>query len=576
MTEVREVSPGLEQGPGPWWRHAVLYECQLPSFRDGDGDGMGDLQGIVEALGYLHETLGADALWTGPFYCSPLLDQGFDVTDHRAVDPRFGDLETFDRLIGEAHARGMRVIGDYIPNHTSDQHPWFGASRSSRTDPRRTWYVWADGRDGGPPNNWISESGGSSWEWDATTEQYYLHSHLPQQPDLNWRDPGLRAEMLDVVRFWLDRGVDGLRIDVAHMLMKDPDLRDNPPSPDVRPNRWDVQHVDFMTQLHINDRMHPDLHGVLREIRTITDAYDGDRVTIGEIEAMEWSDWARYFGTAGDELHLPFAFRLIETPWTSTALRSTIEELEAALPSNAWPIFALGNHDRPRLATRLGLRQARVAAMLLLTLRGTPCLLYGDELGLRDQHVAPERQRDHFGLASGGASRDPIRTPMPWSSERNGGFSSAAEGDLWLPSWRDYPHDNVEAQLADPTSMLSLYRRLIALRRSSPALREGSYLTHPASDAHCLVYTREAAGECRLVALNLTDVSRCLPLAEDGTIALSTALDRDGEQVAGTLELRPGEGVVIAGDANASSGDARNRSVHPNSSIPPVKEVRRT
>ena len=534
-----------ERVPRHWWQRMVLYECQLPSFRDADGDGMGDLQGIVDALGYLDETLGVDAIWTGPFYRSPLLDQGFDVADHRAVEPRFGDLGTLDRLLHGAHERGMRVIADYVPNHTSDEHPWFQASRSSATDPKRDWYVWADGRDGGPPNNWISESGGSSWEWDARTGQYYLHSHLPQQPDLNWRDPGLRAAMLDVLRFWLDRGVDGFRIDVAHMLMKDPELRDNPPNPDATPNQWDVQHADFTTQRHVNDRMHPELHGVLRAIRAVVDAYDGDRVTIGEIEAMAWEEWARYFGEAGDELHMPFAFKLIETPWNAAALNATIEELEAALPGDAWPIIALGNHDRPRLASRLGLAQARVAAMLLLTLRGTPCVLYGDELGLRDQPVAPERRRDHFGLASGGASRDPIRTPMPWNAGPNGGFSPAAERDLWLPAWREHRHDNVEAQLADPGSMLNLYRRLIALRAASPALHAGGYATHRATGAQCLVYAREAGDDRRLVALNLTDAPHRVELGTDGTIALSTALDREGERIAGTLELRAGEGAVV-------------------------------
>jgi alpha-glucosidase len=523
----------------------VLYECHLPSFRDGDGDGIGDLQGIIDSLDHLAGTLGVDALWLGPFFRSPLRDQGFDVTDHCAVEPRFGDLDTFDRLVEEAHARGLRVIVDYIPNHTSDQHPWFRASRSSRSDPQRDWYVWRDGRDGGPPNNWISEAGGSSWEWDPHTAQYYLHSHLREQPDLNWRHPEVRAAMLDVLRFWLDRGVDGFRIDVAHMLMKDPELRDNPPSPDAAPNAWDVQHADFTSQLHVNDRMHPDLHGVLREIRAIVDGYDGDRVTIGELEAMAWEDWARYFGEASDELQLPFAFTLIETPWTAPALRASIEALERALPADGWPILALGNHDRPRLAGRLGPEQARIAAMLLLTLRGTPCLYYADELGMVDQPVPRDRQRDHFGFTDGGVSRDPIRTPMPWDGGRNGGFSTAPADDLWLPVWQRHRTDNVAAQLADPASMLSLYRRLLALRRGSPALRAGAYATHPATDAGCLVYVRERDAERKLVALNLTDAPRRIELGERGTVALSTRWRRDGETCAGTLELMPGEGAVI-------------------------------
>lgn len=545
MTTPYDAGSEPAHGERPWWRRMVLYQCNLPSFRDGDGDGTGDLQGVIEALGYLHDILGVDAIWTGPFYRSPLLDQGFDVSDHREIDPRFGDLATLDALLEKAHGHGMRVITDYIPNHTSDRHPWFRSSRSSRKDPKRNWYVWADGRGAGPPNNWISESGGSAWEWDAGTEQYYLHSHLAQQPDLNWRDPELRAHMLDILRFWLDRGVDGFRIDVVHILMKDPALRDNPPSSHHAPNQWDIQHPSFTTQLHIHDRMHPDLHEVLREFRAVVDSYPGDRVTIGEVAATEWDEWARCYGAQGDGLHLPFAFQLIETPWTSTALRTTIEGLEQALPPGAWPIFALGNHDRPRLASRLGLAQARVAAMLLLTLRGTPCLLYGDEIGLRDQTVPADRRRDHFGLVAGGASRDPVRSPMPWNTSPNGGFSTADERDLWLPIWRDYRHDNVEAQQANPTSMLNLYRRLIALRSESAPLHSGSYATHPATDADCLVYLREANGECRLVALNLTGTPRRVRLGVTAEIVLSTALDRDGERVTGELELRPHEGLIL-------------------------------
>ena len=340
----------------PWWQGAVIYENHLPTFRDGDGDGVGDLQGLVDSLDYLAEVLRVDAIWVGPFYRSPLLDQGFDISDYYDVEPVFGSLATVDKLLAEAHARGLKVIADYVPNHTSDQHPWFVESRSSRDDPRRGWYVWADPRpDGSAPNNWVSESGGPAWELDAATGQYYLHSHLKEQPDLNWRNPQVRSAMLDVLRFWLDRGVDGVRIDVAHMLMKDPLLRDNPPNPSGEPNPWDIQHPDFTSQLHVNDRLHPDLHDVLREIRGVLDSYD-DRVAIAEIEALSWEPWAEFFGAELDGIHLPFAFRLIETPWQADTLAAELRELQSALPPAAWPCLALGNHDRPRLATRLGRR----------------------------------------------------------------------------------------------------------------------------------------------------------------------------------------------------------------------------
>jgi alpha-glucosidase len=272
-----------------WWRDVVIYEDHLLSFRDGNGDGIGDLIGLTEGLDYLAGTLGIGAIWVGPCFPSPLLDTGFDVTDYEDIEPTFGDLAAFDNLVSEAHARAVRIIADYIPNHTSDQHPWFLASRSSREDPKRDWYVWRDGEaPGEPPNNWISEVSGSVWEWDEQTGQYYLHTHLKQQPDLNWRNPEVRAAMLDVLRFWLDRGVDGFRIDVAHILMKDPELRDNPPNPDPVVNPFELQAADYYTQLHVNDRLHPDLHEVLREINSVLREYDGDRVAIGEVEATDW------------------------------------------------------------------------------------------------------------------------------------------------------------------------------------------------------------------------------------------------------------------------------------------------
>jgi len=527
-----------------WWQGAVVYESHLPSFRDGDGDGIGDLAGLTASLDYLAGVLGVDAIWVGPYFKSPLLDQGFDISDFCAVEPTFGTFETFDRLVAEAHARDIRIIADYVPNHTSDQHPWFVESRSSRTNPKRDWYVWADSRtDGGPPNNWISESGGSAWEFDAGSGQYYLHSHLKEQPDLNWRNPEVREAMLDVLRFWLDRGVDGFRIDVAHMLMKDPLLRDNPPNPAARPNPYDIQHPDFTSQLHVHDRLHPDVHDVLREIRSVLDEYD-DRVSIAEIEALEWGPWADFFGAELDGIHLPFAFRLIETPWQARALAAELRELQAALPPAGWPCLALGNHDRPRLATRLGHRQARVAAMMLLTLRGTVATFYGDELGMTDQPVPVERQRDYFGLFAGGMSRDPSRTPMPWDNGPNGGFSTAPAERLWLPISDELDVLNVSTQLADPGSMLSLNRELLALRRASTALHSGDIEVLEPTDA-VLLYLRSAGDDHKFVALNLTGSQQEVTVDGTAVVLLSTQLDRRGERFSDVLTLRPDEGVVV-------------------------------
>ncbi len=542
----RSRAQGREnQSTGPWWREMILYENHLPSFRDGNGDGIGDLEGLIQGLDYLAGTLGVTAVWVGPFYRSPLLDQGFDITEYVDVEPVFGDLATVERLVAEAHARGLRLIFDYVPNHTSDQHPWFIESRSSRDSPRRDWYVWADapqGRD--HPNNWLSEVTGSTWEWDERTRQFYLHSHLKEQPDLNWRNPEVRAAMLEVLRFWLDRGADGFRIDVAHMLMKDPELRDNPPNPNPLLNPYELQPLHFFTQLHTHDRMHPDLHGVLRDIRTVLDQYDGDRVAIGEVEAMDWDAWASFFGEQLDELQLPFAFRLIETPWRAGALRAALDGMYGALPDGAWPIIAFGNQDRSRLATRLGLAQARVAAVLLLTLRGVPTIFYGDELGMTDHDVPQERQRDHFAFA-GGVSHDRARTPMPWNTRRNGGFSSAPPERLWLPVRDDYEAVSVEAQLRHSGSLLNCYRRLLALRKASAALRLGMWTAHDASDERCLVYTRTLGQERKLVALNLTGEPCELQISEWGAVVLSTLQERRGERVAGCLKLAPDEGLVV-------------------------------
>ena len=353
--------------------------------------------------------------------------------------------------------------------------------------------------------------------------------------------------MLDVLSFWLERGVDGFRIDVAHILMKDPELRDNPPNPDPVVNPFELQAPDYYSQLHVNDRLHPDLHGVLRDINRVLASYPGDRVAIGEIEAIDWQRWAEFYGADLDELHLPFAFQLIETPWEAEALAATVAELEEALPPGAWPILAFGNHDRRRLASRIGREQARVAAVALLTLRGSPCLLYADELGMVDQEVPPERGRDTF-VQYGGVSHDGTRTPMPWNGTRNGGFSPAAEEDLWLPVAADYEEINVEAQIADPDSILNLYRSLLGLRAKSEALREGSYAPHRASDRHCFCYWREAGVERKLVALNMSGEERGLALGVSGRVALGTHRARVGRAVAGSLSLAPNEGVVIEVD----------------------------
>ncbi|WP_067965895.1 alpha-amylase family glycosyl hydrolase [Nocardiopsis trehalosi] len=523
-------------GDAHWWRRAVIYQVYPRSFADGDGDGVGDLRGVIGRLDYLADTLGVDALWIGPLYRSPQVDFGYDVSDHTDVDPAFGTLADADALIAAAHERGLRVILDFVPNHTSDRHPWFVEARARRDAPRRDWYVWADpAPDGGPPSNWTSEQGGSTWEFDAATGQYYLHSYHRTQPDVNWRHPGLRAAMLDVLRFWLDRGVDGFRIDALHMIAKDPALTDNPPRDDAAPNGADRQHPDHDTQWHVHDRMHPDLFDHIARMRALLDDYGArtgrSRIAIGEVEAMPWESWVRFLGRDLDGVHWSFNFNFLETPWEPKALRLSIEAQEEALPEGAWPNHVLSNHDRPRLAGRHGERSVRVAAVLLLTLRGTPTLYYGDELGLPDVAIPPECWRDPLG-------RDQARAPMPWTSEPGGGFGPPGGGEPWLPVPPEYRERSVAAQLADPDSVLNLYRRLLALRRRSPALLSGAYVPLEEGGDDCLAYLREAPGQVVAVVVNF------------GGDAVEVELPRPGRTLLATdrAEVPPGparSGVVV-------------------------------
>jgi alpha-glucosidase len=532
-----------------WWQTGVIYQVYPRSFRDSSGNGVGDLPGIVEGLEYLATTLGVDALWLSPFYPSPMADFGYDVSDYTGVDPLFGTLVDFDRLVSRAHQLGLRMIVDLVPNHTSDQHPWFVKSRSSRENARRDWYIWADPNpDGSLPNNWLSVFGGPAWEWDARTAQYYLHSFLREQPDLNWRNPAVKEAMFDVTRFWLERGVDGFRIDVAHYIMKDPELRDNPPNPS-RAKSLHRPLGDYDSQFHIHDLNHPDAHGVYREFRQLLDAYSEERarMAVGEVHIFDLAQWATYFGRDLDELHMPFNFHLLNTPWQARAVRDLVEALERTLPPGAWPNYVLGNHDEPRLASRYGRAQARVAAMLLLTLRGTPTLYYGDEIGMADVPIPAEQQQDPWGIRVPGLGRDPCRTPMQWTPGPNAGFSSPETRGLWLPLAADYEQINVEREMEEPTSILNLYRKLLAYRRATPALQWGSYKTLENLSADCYTFRRQAGGQRVLVALNFSgeDQSISLPGRGGGTIVISTHLDREGKVDLDDLGLRADEGLIV-------------------------------
>jgi alpha-glucosidase len=537
-----------------WWQRGVVYHIYPRSFQDSNGDGVGDLPGITRRLGYLSE-LGVDALWLSPIYPSPMADFGYDVSDYTAVHSLFGTLADFDTLLRAAHERGLKVLLDWVPNHTSDEHPWFQESRSSRDNPKRDWYFWRDARPdgvpsaicrkakgpmGGPPNNWVSEFGGSAWQWDERTSQYYLHTYDVKQPDLNWRNPAVQAAVLDVLRFWLDRGVDGFRVDALRQVVKDEALPDNPANPAYQP-----EENEYYKLLPLYSSDQPEVHDIVRLVRAITDRY-GDIPLIGELY-LPIDRLVAYYGADGAGVHLPTNFHLIMTPWNARQIGRLIDVYEAALPAYGWPNWVLSNHDRSRVASRVGAAQARVAAMLLLTLRGTPTIYYGDELGMHDVPISVEAARDPWGkhMPGHGFGRDPERTPMQWDAGPGAGFTT---GTPWLPLAEDYRGANVDAEAADPHSMLGLYRRLIAVRRVEPALSVGPYRPVAVTDA-ALAYLREDGRRRFLVALNFSHESVVLadelPEGWRGQVVISTHLDRDQAPASGALDLRADEGLLI-------------------------------
>ncbi len=507
---------------GEWWRHGVIYHIYPRSFSDANGDGVGDLAGITARLDYLNDgtpdSLGVDAIWLSPFYPSPMKDFGYDVADYTGVDPLFGTLEDFDTLVTEAHARGIRVVVDLVPNHTSDQHPWFLESRSSLQSPKRDWYVWADSKpDGQPPNNWMSAfpRAGRAWTFEEPTGQWYLHSFLPEQPDLNWWSPEVRAAMDEVMRFWLDRGVDGFRIDVAHRMAKDPQLRDNPlvamgdehdPTGQARARRLAEM------QLELYDEDWPEVHEILRRFRRTLDAYD-DRMAVGEVYVLDLRKLARYYGSGRDELHLAHNFVFLHQPWKPEAFRSVVDEYTALLPADAWPAQFLGNHDHSRAASRYdeggnGPARARVGAMMVLTLRGTPFLYYGEELGMLDGEIPPERVVDVDG-------RDPERTPMQWDASPGAGFS--LPGGIWY-------------------------------RKGSEALRSGSYRSLPDVPESLYAFVREAPEERLLVVLNFGGAPVHWPAGSELGDSARIELSTDPARQPGPVGLPD---LVIAGDEGA-------------------------
>jgi alpha-glucosidase len=521
----------------PWWQTAVIYQIYPRSFQDSNGDGIGDLRGIAQRLPYLAE-LGVDAIWLSPIFPSPMADFGYDISDYTGIDPLFGSLDDFDALLKAAHAQGLKLILDLVPNHTSDQHPWFRESRISRQSPKRDWYIWKDpAEDGGAPNNWLSQFGGSAWEYDRVTGQYYYHAFLAAQPDLNWRNPAVRSAIYEIMRFWFRRGVDGFRVDVIWRLIKDERFRDDPPNPNFCAG--DPPHhrlVPFYTA----DQ--PEVHDVIAEMRRVADEFS-DRVLMGEIY-LPVERLVTYYGPDLAGVHLPFNFSLLSVPWCAASIAQLIGAYEAALPTGAWPNWVLGNHDRPRIASRVKPHQAKIAAMLLLTLRGTPTMYYGDEIAMNQIAIAPDQVRDpsEKNVPGRGLGRDGCRTPMRWDSTIHAGFSTV---EPWLPVGNTL--ENVVDQRRDKTSIYQLYRRLIDLRRQRSALLFGTY-GRVVADRNLLVFTRELGREHILVALNFGGQATALshsPGELEGRLLLSSARDCEDEPIRGTVKLGPHEGVVI-------------------------------
>ncbi|WP_411755968.1 alpha-amylase family glycosyl hydrolase [Sinorhizobium meliloti] len=519
-----------------WWKCCSIYQIYPRSFQDSDGDGVGDLNGLLSRVDYL-AWLGVGAVWLSPVYRSPMRDFGYDISDYTDVDPLFGTLTDFDLLVEALHERDIKLILDVVPNHTSDQHRWFVESRSSRDDPKRNWYVWADpGPNGGPPNNWLSRFGGSAWEWDARTEQYYYHAFLREQPDLNWHNPEVRFAFSDVLRFWLRRGVDGFRVDASAVLAEDPLLRDDPPNPD-----FDCQTPPPERFKRVFTDARPETMSYIEDMRAVVEEFP-DRALLGEVQGGI-DRIGQFYDGQRPRFHLPLNFLLLDTHWDAASLAAGIDQYINAIPDGAWPVWILGSHDKPRIATRIGIEQARIAAMLLLTLPGTPIFYAGDEIGMPNSMISSQYAHDPFEtLVPGyGLNRDPERAPMRWDASEKAGFTT---GEPWLPLGDHLEERNVAAQLSDDRSMLSLYRQLIAMRQTEPTLHSGQFQPLR-SQSQVLLFERCSKDRRFLIALNTTTGSRTVALHDRGMLRLNTHLDRLDESVAWQLHLRPNEGVVM-------------------------------
>ncbi len=529
-----------------WWQEAVFYQIYPRSFKDSTGNGIGDLQGVIDKLDYLVE-LGVDAIWLSPFYPSPMNDFGYDISDYTDVDPMFGDLETMDQLIAEAHRRNLKVLIDYVPNHTSDEHAWFQESKGSRDNPKADWYIWKDAKsDGSLPNNWGSIFGGPAWTWNEERQQYYFHQFEPTQPDLNWRNPDVKDAMLDVVRFWLKRGIDGLRMDVVITIWKHPDMPDQPIIEDASGR---AENDIFGKQEQIYSMHYDGIHALIREVRDTLDEFE-DRVMIGEIW-LGLEERLTYYGD-GDEFHMPFNFDLLggtsvvdPKEWSADYVRTSVDRYEDALQTSQWPNYVLGNHDVHRVATRVGEGQARLVAMLLLTLRGTPTIYNGDEIGMINGDITEADIQDPQGKRLGiHMTRDYSRTPTQWDDSDLAGFSPEGTASTWLPITSDYKERNIKAQMSDENSLWTLHQELIAFRKTSPALLSGVYQSFD-SPEDTFIYSRQHDDEHLIIALNFNNQEKSIALPLQGEMVMCTHNNSNVVSSDGVVTLEGNQGIVI-------------------------------
>ena len=513
----------------------VIYQVYPRSFKDSNNDGVGDLSGIIGKLDYF-EWLGVNAIWLSPFYTSPMADFGYDIADYCDVDPIFGTLAEFDHLVSALHKRKMKILIDLVINHTSDQHAWFKESRKDKDNPKRDWYVWRDGKsDGSPPNNWLSAFGGPAWEFDPATNQYYLHSFLKGQPDLNWHNPEVRAAIKKVMRFWFMRGVDGFRIDAVYWLGKDTQYRDDPPNPTYNP----AHDLPYRALLHTHSKRVASVFSHLKELSEVAKSYRGILITEAyPHKRFEYDDYLHFYEKVDPEVLAPFNFESIFLPWQAAAFKKYIDGFQARLQPNYAPVYAMGNHDTPRLASRIGNDATRTAAMLLTTLPGIPVIYYGEEIGMTNVSIPRKLVQDPFekNVPGMGEGRDPERTPMQWAPGSLAGFSKSAS---WLPIG-EHARVNVQTETDEKSSLLWLYKKMLALRHASPALRQGTYGRLDGYDSDLFAFTREYGEERLEVVLNFSN-TRTISSPIEGQVVIST----HHHQGKPPKELSPNEGRII-------------------------------